>query len=182
MRKLPLHLSINVRNSRLTVDPVGGGGTESTLPEKLTLVWPDDRGEAMAFNVVAVMMFVAAATYGPTNGPPSPTGAAPAGWMKSVPVSASARAMLMRPLPVWSWVPAGSAMRARRPTMMPFVSVGSTAFMKAAAPATIAADAEVPLMTLYASPISVVWISVAGAAMKTLCPELLKGTRVSFGS
>src|SRR2546425_7476506 len=93
-----------------------------------------------------IFRFFAAATYGPTNGPPPPTGGAPAGWTKSVPVSASARAMFMRPLPLWSCVPAGSAMRARRPTMMPFVSVGSTAFMNAAAPATIAADADVPLM------------------------------------
>ena len=46
------------------------------------------------------LTLTAAARYGPTNGPPPPTGAAPAGWMKSVPVSASARAMLMRPLPV----------------------------------------------------------------------------------
>src|SRR2546427_827379 len=97
--------------------------------------------------------------------------------MKSVPVSASARAMLMRPLPVWSWVPAGSAMRARRPTMIPFVSVGSTARMNAAAPATIAAEADVPLMTVYASPVVVVWMSVAGAAMKTLGPGVLKGAR-----
>ena len=91
---------------------------------------------------------VTAALYGPTNGPPPPTGAAPAGWTKSVPVSASARAMLMRPLPVWSCVPAGSAMRARRPTMTPFSSAGSTARMNAAAPATIAADADVPLTTV----------------------------------
>ena len=60
--KLPLQAATNVRNSRLTVDPTGGGvpvGTESTFPEKLTLVWPDDSGEAMAFNVVAVLMVVA---------------------------------------------------------------------------------------------------------------------------
>ena len=43
---------------------------------------------------------VAATLYGPTNGPPSPTGAAPAGWIASVLVSARARAMLRRPLPV----------------------------------------------------------------------------------
>jgi len=42
----------------------------------------------------------AAITYGPTNGPPSPTGAAPAGSIGSVLVSAKARAMLTRPLPV----------------------------------------------------------------------------------
>src|SRR6058998_911356 len=91
------------------------------------------------------LTLTAAARYGPTNGPPFPTGAAPAGSMNSVLVSASARARLIRPLPVCDCVPAGSALRARRPTMMPLVSVGSTAFMSAAAPATIAADVEVPL-------------------------------------
>src|SRR5438094_239640 len=39
---------------------------------------------------------VTAALYGPTNGPPAPTGAAPAGWTKSVPVSARARALRPR--------------------------------------------------------------------------------------
>src|SRR2546428_5891353 len=68
---------------------------------------------------------VTAALYGPTNGPPAPTGTAPAGWTKSVPVSASARAMLMRPLPVWSCEPAGSAMRAGRATRSPVSSAGA---------------------------------------------------------
>src|SRR5439155_3459069 len=104
----------------------------------------------------------AAARYGPTNGPPAPTGAAPAGWMNSMLVSASARARLIRPLPVCDCVPAGSALRARRPTMMPLVSVGSTAFMSAAAPATIAADVEVPLTVTLASPMSVVVMSLLG--------------------
>src|SRR2546422_10670067 len=97
-------------------------------------------------DVATDMLNPAAALYGPTNGPPLPTGGAPAGWTKSVPVSASARAMLMRPLPVWSWVPAGSAMRARRPTVTPVLRVGAIALMKGAGPATIAADADVPLM------------------------------------
>jgi hypothetical protein len=55
---------------------------------------------------------------------------------------------LIRPLPVSVRVPAGSAFRARRPTITPFVRVGSIAFMSAAAPATIAADVEVPLTTV----------------------------------
>ena len=62
-------------------------------------------------------------------------------------VEASARAMLIRPLPVCAWVPAGSAVLAMRKTMTPLVSVGSTAFMNAATPATCAAAVEVPLMT-----------------------------------
>src|ERR1043166_6069568 len=68
----------------------------------------------------------AAARYGPTNGPPCPTGSAPAGCTGSIDVSASARGMLIRPLPVCSVVPAGSALRAMRPTITPFVSVGLT--------------------------------------------------------
>ena len=63
--------------------------------------------------------------------------------MKSVPVSRNARAKLIRPLPVWSCVPAASALRASRPTMTPFVSVGSNAHNCAAAPATIAAELDV---------------------------------------
>ena len=43
---------------------------------------------------------VVAALYGPTNGPPLPTGLAPAGWIASVLVSTRARATLTRPLPV----------------------------------------------------------------------------------
>src|SRR5262249_6391030 len=146
--------------------PEHGGFDWMLMTPTLTLIAKDP--PPVPWNVG--LKFLAAATYGPTNGPPFPVGGAPAGWMNTVLVSASARAMLMRPLPVWSWVPAGSAMRARRPTMMPFVSAGSTAFMKAAAPATIAADAEVPLITAYASPVAVVGMSVAGAAMKTLGP------------
>src|SRR5439155_13772551 len=40
-----------------------------------------------------IAKFLAAATYGPTNGPPAPMGSAPAGCTGSVAVSASARAM-----------------------------------------------------------------------------------------
>src|SRR2546425_11809218 len=51
---------------------------------------------------------VTAALYGPTNGPPPPTRAAPAGWTKSVPAAASARALLMRPWPGWARGAAGA--------------------------------------------------------------------------
>src|SRR5437867_3852110 len=143
-----------------TVTPVGSALAERValklpppVPDRVTVtiyvtLFPRIAGFGDCVPTLTEPGAAAAATYGPTNGPPAPTGAAPVGWMKSMPVSARARAMLMRPLPVWSWVPAGSAMRARRPTMTPLVSAGSTARMKAAAPATIAADAEVPLMTL----------------------------------
>jgi hypothetical protein len=98
--------------------------------------------------VVEVVRVPAAERYGPTNGPPSPTGAAPAGCTGSVDVSASARGILIRPLPVASCVPAGSALRAMRPTITPLLSVGSTAFMRAARPATCAAAVDVPLITM----------------------------------
>ena len=115
----------------------------------------------------------AAARYGPTNGPPLPTGAAPAGCTGSVETSTSERSMLIRPLPVWSCVPAGSALRAMRPTMTPLVRAGSTAFMNAARPATCALEREVPLMTAYEPPAAVVCMSTPGAATKTASPELL---------
>ena len=54
----------------------------------------------------------AAARYGPTSGPPLPTGGAPIGSTESLAVSAIARARFSRPFPVWSAVPAGSALRA----------------------------------------------------------------------
>ena len=43
---------------------------------------------------------LAAITYGPTNGPPLPSGGAPAGLTGSLLVSLNARAKLRRPLPV----------------------------------------------------------------------------------
>src|SRR5438552_4056342 len=51
-------------------------------------------------STVALVIPDEAATYGPTNGPPLPTGAAPAGVTASVDVSANARARFSRPLPV----------------------------------------------------------------------------------
>src|SRR6187549_1293779 len=59
-----------------------------------------------------LMPVMLSATYGPTNGPPFPFGAAPAGWTDSVDVSLSARARFSRPLPVSAAVPAASAVRA----------------------------------------------------------------------
>ena len=44
-------------------------------------------------------MFFAATLYGPTTGPPSPTGAAPAGSIELVELSPSARTRSRRPLP-----------------------------------------------------------------------------------
>ena len=47
-----------------------------------------------------IVRFLFAATYGPTSGPPDPTGAAPAGVIDSVDVSPIARARFSRPFPV----------------------------------------------------------------------------------
>src|SRR5215210_1598202 len=94
-----------------------------------------------------VQVLFAPATYGPTYGPPSPTGAAPAGWIESLDVSSIARARLSRPLPVSSDdAPAGSAFRASRETMTPLEAPTEVALSSAAAPATCAAAAEVPVM------------------------------------
>ena len=51
-------------------------------------------------DVPPTQVFVAAATYGPTIGPPLPLGVAPAGSIESVDVSAMARSRFRRPLPV----------------------------------------------------------------------------------
>src|SRR5436190_2021229 len=59
-------------------------------------------------NVTPIL--IAAATYGPTYGPPPPTGAAPAGTTASLDVSAVARSRFSRPLPVSVDVPAASAL------------------------------------------------------------------------
>src|SRR3954447_24708597 len=61
----------------------------------------------------------AAATYGPTNGPPDKAPLVPTGMTSVVVVSLRARAALTRPLPVSDLVPAGSALRASRPTIVP---------------------------------------------------------------
>src|SRR5437867_11208308 len=103
----------------------------------------------VAVIVVVAELYVAvtpsaAPTYGPTKGPPPPTGSAPAGLTESVDVSATVRSRFKRPLPVCPWVPAASAFRARRDTMTPFAAP-EVALTSAAAPATSAADADVPV-------------------------------------
>src|SRR6478609_5691340 len=94
---------------------------------------------------------LADAAYGPTSGPPSPTGAAPAGCTEFPDPSAMARARSSRPFPA---LPLGSAsaVPARRPTTTPFVAFVSAALSSPAAPATAAADAEVPLTVAYPLP------------------------------
>ena len=92
------------------------------------------------------------------------------GTMGSVAVSVMARARFSRPLPVCSGVPAGSALRASRPTRTPFDAVGSFAANSAAPPATNAAEADVPVMEVVASPGASAVIPTPGAAMKVSAP------------
>src|SRR6266480_6756310 len=67
----------------------------------------------------------AAATYGPTNGPP--LASAPAGSVEFVDASVTARPRFSRPLPVWSSVPTASADSASRLTTTPFAMPGVAA-------------------------------------------------------
>src|SRR5438094_9931718 len=101
--------------------------------------------------------------YGPTIGPPLPRGAAPSGLTESAAVSVIARPRLSRPLPVSAAVPAGSAFRASRPTIVPADALGSTARSNAAAAATSADDADVPVKVVVPPPASRVTIDVPGA-------------------
>ena len=100
------------------------------------------------------------AVYGPTTGPPPP--GTPAGVTPAVEVSAMARARLTRPLPEFPPV-VGSALRARRPTMVAGDALGSLARSSAAAPATTAAEAEVPVIEVT-PPASDAAMSDAGRA------------------
>src|SRR5205807_10556938 len=118
-------------------------------------------------------------TYGPTSGPPAPLGAAPAGTTSVVDVSVSARSTFSRPLPVSAAVPAASAFRANRPTMTPFVTDESFAFSSAAAPATIAAEADVPDTDTVPPPTASASTETPGAAMKASSPEFDDDHRAS---
>ena len=92
------------------------------------------------------------------------------GLTPSLDVSPSARARLSRPLPVSAAVPAASALRARRPTMTPFEAPGSTARSSAAAAATSAEEADVPVTDVVPPPAAGVTMSVPGAARNVSAP------------
>src|SRR3954451_8851097 len=89
-----------------------GKESPSLYPELTPLRFPCHALDVFAHPSIDVVL---AMTYGPTRGPPGPTGAAPEGVTAVVDVSAMARAKFTRPLPVWAGVPAGSALRASRP-------------------------------------------------------------------
>src|SRR5439155_17643026 len=128
------------------------------------MVHPEGAGDTGAHLPSRAALSAAAATYGPTNGPPVVP--APAGTTEVVSTSPIARARFSRPLPVSAWVPAASALRARRPTMIPFEAVASAVFNRAAAPATNAADADVPVTVEVPPAGSSAVMSTPGAAMK----------------
>ena len=166
---VPLAVAVKVTVAPLSDDVMLGEHVLVTVCDAIAVPVPPHGTGAFTVPVLGVMVteppplpakvrisWRAAATYGPTNGPPLPTGAEPAGWIGSVDGSPSARARLTRPLPVSSAVPAGSELRARRPTTTPFEADGSTANSWAAAPATTAAEADVPDTYRYPPPASVV--------------------------
>src|SRR3954464_6098959 len=117
--------------------------------------------------VAPVHVLAALAVYGPTIGPPP---GAPTGTTGSVDVSAIARSRFRRPLPVWSADPAASALRARRPTITAFEAEGAFAFSRAAAPATRAAAAEVPVTDVVAPAGVSAVMPTPGAAMSVAWP------------
>ena len=74
--------------------------------------------------------------------------------------------------------PPASVFRASRPTTVPLDAAGSFAFNSAAAPATIAAEAEVPV-TLVVPEVSFAEIPTPGAEMNAASPEFEPDQRVS---
>ena len=122
-------------------------------------------------------VFVACATYGPTTGPPPP--GTPAGVTPAVESSVIERARLIRPLPATP--DAGSASRAMRPTMVSLDAPWSAARRRAADPATIAAEAEVP-ETEVVPVASDAAMSTPGAVTKTAALVLENEATASFWS
>src|SRR5439155_26585489 len=94
----------------------GGGVQPEGDVQVMVIVAPLMAALVAEFVTVPVTFACDATLYGPTKGPPSPTGGAPAGTTGSVEVSFSARLRLTRPFPVSPCAPAGSAFRASRPT------------------------------------------------------------------
>jgi hypothetical protein len=116
---------------------------------------------------VRVIFLVDAVAYGPTSGPPP---GAPIGATLCVEVSPIARAKFRRPLPVCAAVPAGSVLRASLPIITAFEAPGSFARSKAAAPATNAAEVDVPLRVTIPPPGDAAVMETPGAAMKVSAP------------
>src|SRR5438105_3292891 len=106
------------------------------LPDVTTAVSPLVGMRAQLHFVVSVQLppppcelHAPAASYGLTTGPPP---GAPIGVTGSVLVSANAFATLSRPLPTCGLNPTWSAFRARRPSTIAFVALGSLAKSSAA--------------------------------------------------
>jgi hypothetical protein len=107
------------------------------------------------------IQFRAAISYGPTTGPPP---GAPEGTTSVFDSSPTDRPRLIRPFPA---PPSESEFRARRPTIDPGVAYGSTATNWAAAPATIAADIDVPVTESVPPPTESALMSTPGAVRNT---------------
>ena len=120
--------------------------------------------------IVTGLKLFAALPYGPTIGPPLPPEQPRPAGRHPVPTSAMARSIWSRPFPVCSTVPAASAVRARRPTMTPFEADGSFARSSAAAAATAADEADVPVTEVVPPPGAVVMTPTPGAARNTSGP------------
>ena len=73
-------------------------------------------------------------------------------------------------------------MRASRPTITPFDAVGSADLSNAAAPATNAADADVPLIVAVPPPGASATMPSPGAARNASAPKLLNVDRLSLPS
>ncbi len=82
-------------------------------------------------------------------------------------------------MPVSLVEPAGSAFRARRPTIVPLEASASSAASSAAEPATTAEEAEVPEMVLTPPPTAAAVTPSPGAAMKADSPRVLEAATVS---
>ena len=109
--------------------------------------------------------------YGPTIGPPSPTGAAPAGWTESVEVSRDGAREVQPPVPgLLAAVPAASAFRASRADDDAIRGAGSAARSSAAAAATSAEEADVPVIDVVPPPAASVTMSVPGAPRNVSAP------------
>ena len=123
---------------------------------------------------------IAAATYGPTIGPPEPSGPAPFGSRDDVPsVSATARSRFSRPLPVSDVVPAASAVRRDATRSRRWTPTGPPLAAAQPPPATSAADADVPVIEVEPPPGEVVRIPTPGAARNASSPKFELGASVS---
>jgi hypothetical protein len=175
--KSPLLLVVHPELMTLPVEPLKVAVTAEFFVKLLPVTETESPGRPeVGFSVIAAD---APAVYGPTTGPPP---GAPTGTTASGDESPIARARFTRPLPVWSLVPAASAFLAKRPTIVPLLADASFARMRAAAPATRAAEPEVPVTAAVPPPGASAVMPTPGAATNVSVPKLLPDHRASFWS